>query len=81
MALEQWQIKALENDLIDYNAWASHAVASGIFPSAEAALESKANKCAKRMVGNVADIPSAVLAKASEPGYKNRVQRNAEEFI
>lgn len=78
MALEQWQIKALEHDLLDYNAWASHAVACGIYSSTEEALISKAAKCAKRMVGTPADVPAAVLAKVAEQGYKNRAQIQAE---
>jgi hypothetical protein len=88
MALEDWQVKALEYDLLDYNTWAAHAVQEDIYPDDETALIDKANKSAKRMITSCESIhgkfdPSKtveekVLLAYAKPDYKNRQQRDAE---
>jgi hypothetical protein len=87
--LEEWEIKALENDLLDYSAWAAHAVAEEIFPDTETALHYKAGRCAKRMITECESIhgkldptkttAEKVMIAFAEPGYKNRQQREPIE--
>jgi hypothetical protein len=87
--LEEWEIKALKNDLLDYEAWAAHAVAEGIFPDTETALHYKAGRCATRMICACESIhgkldPTKTIAEKvmlafSEPDYKDRKQRDEEQ--
>ena len=85
--LENWEIKALEHDLLDYNSWAAHAVKEKIYPDKETALHDKALKCAGRMINMHESTHSSLVALTTsgkvdacyaKSGYKNRVQRDAE---
>lgn len=85
--LEQYEIKALESDLLDYNAWATHAVNEGIYIDSEISLHHKADKCAERMVNihehNSGSINKSTIAEKidvcyADAGYKDRTTRQAE---
>ncbi len=87
MALESWEIKALEHDLLDYNSWATHAVNEDIYSDTETALHAKASKCAKRMInsheslyGSIANeqVSEKVDACHAHINYKNRITRDEE---
>lgn len=84
--LENYEIKVLEHDLLDYNAWATHVVSEGIFKDIETALHYKAKRCADRMImvyesryGDLAGtIEDKVNICSSHKDYKNRAEREAE---
>lgn len=83
--MEEWQIKALEYLLLDYNVWADNAVDVGVFKTIEEALTNKALKCAARMISACESIhgkidPTKTIAEKvmiafAMPDYKNRKQR------
>ena len=83
MALEIWEIKALENDLLDYSTWVNCAVEQNIYNNKEYALKSKALKCAKRMLSthgfnNINNIEETIIYIVSDENYKNREEREVE---
>ncbi len=85
--LEPYEIKALEHNLKDYNAWATHAVKEGIYPDNETALHYKAARCAQRMITEYESLNSKFAANLSSEdkvnacnnavGYKNRNQKES----
>jgi hypothetical protein len=64
--LKDYEIKALEHDLLDYNAWAAHAVQEGCFPDTETALKYKAKKCAERMIKEHECISNTIIATTKD---------------
>lgn len=84
--LENYEIKALEYGILDYNAWADHAVSEGIFKDIETALHYKAEMCAERMIKVHESQYGAIDGTTKEKvdacyahkDYKNRIEREAE---
>lgn len=84
--LETWEIEVLKNDLLDYDAWAAHTVAEGIYPDKESALKDKARKCKQRMINQHESASGKLAGKTNtekieyivaQPSYKNRIERDA----
>lgn len=86
--LKDYEIKALEHNLLDYNAWAIHAVNEGIYPDTETALHAKAARCAERMIkehesknskfSSGLTLEEKIDTCHGDVKYKNRVARDAE---
>lgn len=86
--LADYEIKAIDHDLLDRNVWAAHAVAENIYPDTETALHAKAPKCLRRMVNTYNSTHAKLSDTLSDEdkvteilkdvNYKNRVQREAE---
>jgi hypothetical protein len=85
MILENWQIKILENDLLDYQAWINHVETCGKFPNPDLITQNKINKCLERMINQNSQLDFTGLTDEEivnliilQQNYKNREERENE---
>lgn len=85
MILENWQIKNLENTLLDYQAWINHVETYEKFPNTDLIIQNKLNKCLEKMINENSHLDFTGLTDeeivnliTSQQDYKNRGERENE---
>lgn len=93
MTLETWQIRVLQNELEDYQAWIDNVNNCGIFPSEkdgsgrltiDEVIQNKINKCFERMIKDYSfesglTQEEKVNLIIAQENYKNRFELEIEE--
>lgn len=82
MILENWQIKALEDHILDYQDWINHVETCGIFAKPEKIINDQIYFCFNKMVTEYGNIDESLTNDekvniiVSQEGYKNRYERD-----
>lgn len=86
MALETWQIKILQHDLLDYEEWINHVTNYPKFANNyNEIIQNKINACLERMINEYSHLNFTSLTDeqkvnliSSQQNYKNRTERESE---